>query len=159
MYAETIDTGATIAKLRAFGPPQVVHLDDFAGNASAELGADRFWTVVRAVSFHVHDANLLALRFARLTWRAAEQTPFAQVMAAQALNTGDDVQVTFGLGLQPIANLQAGVVVSPMPELVLLPGWTLTADIVAGQPGDAITGVRCYLQRYQLIDLDDLLDG
>lgn len=158
MYAETIDTGATVSVLRAFGPPDVVDLDPFAGNASAELGADGFWTVVKAVSLELVTAVAVADRLPRLTWHALEAAPFAQALAPFALQASKTGQVTFAAGVQQAGALNAATIIAPMPELVLLPGWTLTVDVVGGAAGDDVTGVRCYVQRFQLVVVDELLE-
>lgn len=157
MYAVTIDTGATVSVLRAFGPPDIVDLDDFAGNASVELGADKLWTVVRAVSLQLADDGTVVDRLPRLTWRAAELVPFAQALAPFALQAGDTGQVTFACDVQQAGATGAATIIAPMPELVLLPGWTLTVDVVGGAAADAVSGVRCYLQRYQLVEVEDRL--
>lgn len=159
MYAETIDSGATIDVLRAFGPPEVVELDDFLGNGSVELAASKFWTVVRAVCINVNAANLAVNRFPRLTWRAIDDAPFAQVISPLPVAATVVTNVSFAVGVQQFGNGQAGTLVVPIAELVLLPGWTLTVDLVGGQAGDKVTGVRAYQQRYQLIDVDSLLEG
>jgi len=158
MYAETIDTGATISVLRAFGPPDVVDLDPFAGNASVELQAEGFWTEVKAVSLELVTAVAVADRFPRLTWRALEAAPFAQALAPFALQASKTGQVTFAADVQQAGALNAATIIAPMPELTLLPGWSLTVDVVNGAAGDAISGVRCYLQRYQLIEIADRLE-
>jgi hypothetical protein len=158
MHAATIDTGATISVLRAFGPPDVVELDPFAGNASAELHAEGFWTVITAVSLKLVTAVAVADRLPRLTWRALEQVPFAQALAPFALQASKTGQVTFAVDVQQAGALNAATIIAPMPELVLLPGWSLTVDVVNGAAGDAVSGVRCYRQRYKLIVVDELIE-
>lgn len=154
MYADTIDTGATISVLRAFGPPDVVPLDDLAGNAAVELGADGFWTVVKAVSLELAAAAAVADRFCRLTWSADGESAYAQALAAYPIEANHTGQVTFAVGVQQAGALNGPTIITPMPELVLLPGWTLTLDVVAGAAADALTGVRAYLQRYELVELE-----
>jgi hypothetical protein len=153
MYAETIDTGATISVLRAFGPPDVVDLDPFAGNASVDLDAVGFWYDVRAVSLELATAAAVADRFARLTWRALEGVPFAQALAPFALQASKTGQVTFAVNVNPAGALNGPTIIAPMPELTLLPGWSLTVDVLAGAAGDEVSNVRVFLQRYQLIEL------
>lgn len=155
MYAETIDTGATISVLRAFGPPDVVDLEPFAGNASVDLDAVGFWYDVRAVSLELVTGVAVANRLARLTWRALEGAPFAQALAPfplQALHTG---QVTFAVDVNEAGALNGPTIIAPMPELTLLPGWSLTVDVVGGAAADAISNVRAYVQKYQLIELEE----
>jgi hypothetical protein len=157
MYAWTIDTGATIAELRAFGPPEVVALDDFAGDGSVELAVSKFWTVVKSVSLELVAGVGVADRLPRLTWRALEQLPFAQALAPFPLQASDTGQVTFA-DVQQAGAVGAPTIIAPMPEYVLLPGWTLTVDVVNGAAADAISGVRCYQQRYELIVVDELIE-
>jgi hypothetical protein len=148
MYAETIDTGATISVLRAFGPPDVVPLDDLAGSESTVIGADGFWTVVRAVSLELAAAAAVADRLPRLTWSADGTVPFAQALSPFPLQAAHTGRVTFAVGVQQAGAANAASIIAPMPELCLLPGWTLTLDVVSGAAADALSGVRAYLQRY-----------
>lgn len=159
MHAETIDTGATVSILRAFGPPDVVPLDDLAGNADAALGADGHWTVVKAVSLELAAAAAVADRFPRLTWSTDGVTPFAQALAPFAVQATRSSRVTFAVGAQQAGALNAASIIAPMPELWLLPGWTLTLDVVGGAAADELTGVRAYLQRFELVELADQLAG
>jgi hypothetical protein len=158
MHASTIDTGATVSVLRAFGPPDVVELDAFAGNASAEVAAEGFWTVVEAVSLKLATSATVADRFPRLTWRALEAAPFAQALAPFALQATHTGQVTFAHDVQQAGATNGATIIAPAPELVLLPGWTLTVDVVGGVAADAVSDVRCYLQRYRLIVVAELLE-
>lgn len=157
IHAGTIDTGATVSVLRAFGPPDIVDLDPFAGNASADLGADGFWTLVHAVSLKIVTAVAVADRLPRLTWKALEATPYAQALAPFAVQASKTSQVTFAVDVQQAGAVSAPTIIAPMPGLVLLPGWTLTVDVVGGAAGDAVSGVRAYVQRFQLHEVERLL--
>jgi hypothetical protein len=159
VYAETIDTGATVSFLRAFGPPDVISVPDFAGNSSTIVGADGFWTLVRSVSLHLATTAAAADRLARLSWQAEDVHPFAQVVSPFAVQASHASEISFVADAQQAGAANAAAIVVGLPELVLLPGWTLTVDVVAGVAGDAVTGVRVYLQRYQLVELVDLLPG
>lgn len=155
MYAETIDTGATISVWRAFGPPDVVELDPFAGNASATLDAVGFWYVVKAVSLELVTDVAVADRFPRLTWHALEAVPFAQALAPFALQASKTGQVTFAVDVQQAGALNAPTIIAPMPELTLLQGWSLELDVVGGAAADDVSNVRVYLQKYQLVVVED----
>lgn len=159
MHAATIDTGATVSVLRAFGPPDVVKLDPFAGDESATVDADKHWTVVKAVSLELAAAAAVADRLPRLSWLADDGAPFAQALAPFALQANDTGQVTFAVDSQQAGAIGAATIIAPMPELVILPGWTVTLDIVGGVAGDSISGGRVYLQRYKLVVVEELVDG
>lgn len=158
MHAVTIDTGATVSVLRAFGPPDVVKVDPFAGNASALIDADNKWTVVQAVSFELVCAAGGAVRTPRLSWLADEQVPFAQALAPFTIAATNTAQVTFAADVQQAGANNGPTIIAPMPELVLLPGWELKLDVVAGAAGDTVENVRAYVQRYMLVTVDELLD-
>lgn len=159
MHAETIDTGGSIAVLRAFGPPDVVKVDPFAGNAKATIGADNKWTVVKAVSLELETAIAVAARQPRLSWVADEQVPFAQALAPFAVAAAHTSQVTFAVDVNEAGAANAPTIIAPMPELVLLPGWDLELDVVAGAAGDVVKNVRVYLQRYVLVAVKHLIGG
>lgn len=155
MFADTIDYGAYVGKLRAFGPPEVVPLADFAGNVSAAEDASLFWERVEAVSFTLAAAAGGANRFPRLRWFAGETVPFAaQVAAFGTAPTVTSVH-TFAVDATVAGALSAATIVTPIPGLWLLPAWSLVLDIAAGAAGDAISDVRITRQRYQLVRLHD----
>lgn len=155
MHAETIDTGSAIAYLRAFGPPDVVPLEPIAGNASLAIGAEGFWTVVRAVSVELATAAGGAARTARLSWLADDAVPFAQALAPFTVAAAQTARVTFAVDVQQAGANNGPTILAPMPALTLLPGWTLELDVLAGAAGDTVRAGRCYLQRYRLVDLVD----
>lgn len=158
MYAATIDTGATIATLRKFGLPEVVPLDDFAGNANVELGADKFITVVQAVTVELGADGTVVDRLPLLQWFAGEAVPYAQAQAPFALQAGHTGRVTFALDVQQAGAVNAATIIAPMPELVMLPGHTLELSIAGGAAGDTAAGVRITRQRYQLVTLEELIE-
>lgn len=157
MHADTIDTGAAIAVLRAFGPPDVVKVDPFAGNASTAIGADNKWTKIKAVTFELDCAAGGAARTPRLTWLADEDVPFAQALAPFTIAATNVAQVTFAADVQQAGAANGPTIIAPMPELTLLPGWELELDVVAGAAGDTVKNVRVYLQRYVLVDVKHLI--
>lgn len=155
MLADTIDYGAYVGKLRAFGPPEVVPLADFAGNASVVEEASLFWERVEAVSFTLACAAGGAARFPRLRWFAGEAVPFATQVAAFGTAATVTSAHTFAVDATVAGALSAASIVTPIPGLILLPNYTLVVDVQAGAAGDAITGVRVTRQRYQLVRLHD----
>jgi hypothetical protein len=155
MHAATIDTGSAVAYLRAFGPPDVLPLEPIAGNGSLAIGADGFWTVVRAVSFELVAAAGGAARTPRLSWLADDVVPFAQALAPFTIAATITSRVTFAVDVQQAGANNAASIIAPMPALTLLPGWTLKLDVVNGAAGDAVKNGRVYLQRYRLVDLVD----
>ena len=159
MHAETIDTGGSIAVLRAFGPPDVVKVDPFAGDVAAAIGAEGKWTEVKAVSFELDCAAGGGVRTPRLAWFADDTAPFAQVLAPFTIAASNAAQVTFAADVQPAGQDNGPTIVAPLPELMLLPGWTLALDVVDGAAGDTVTNVRVYLQRYILVDVKHLIGG
>jgi hypothetical protein len=159
VHAETIDTGATIAVLRAFGPPDVIKVDPFAGNAAALIGADNKWTKIKAVSFELDCAAGGAARTPRLSWLADEAVPFAQALAPFTVAATIHSQITFAADVQQAGAANGPTIIAPMPELTLLPGWELKLDVVAGAAGDTVKNVRVYLQRYVLVDVKHLIGG
>lgn len=159
MHAETIDNGARIDVLRAFGPPDVVKVDPFAGDASALIGADNKWTVVKAVTLELVTSADVAARIPRLSWLADEGVPFAQALAPFSIAAAHTSQVTFAVDVHEAGAANGPTIIAPMPELVLLPGWELELDVVAGVAADAIKNVRVYLQRFVLVDVKHLIGG
>lgn len=156
MYAETIDTGAHVSVLRAFGPPDVVELEIDDTLVHAVLKAEGFWTVVRAVSVFLGTGDGVSGRFPQLTWRAHEDVPFAVVRAPFQLDADLSAQYTFAVGAQAFGQANGPLMTAAIPELVLLPGWTLALDVDEHRAGDILTAGRAYVQRYQLVDLDDV---
>jgi hypothetical protein len=157
MHAETIDTGGAIAVLRAFGPPDVVKVDPFAGNGSALIGADNKWTAIKAVTLELDTGAAVAARLPRLSWLADEGVPFAQALAPFSIAAAQTAQVTFAVDVNEAGAANGPTIIAPMPELVLLPGWELKLDVVAGAAGDAVKNVRVYLQRFVLVDVKRLI--
>jgi hypothetical protein len=155
VYAETIDYGPYVGYLRAFGPPEVAALPDFAGNVSAVEKASGFWELVQAVTFLLTNGVAVANRFPRLSFFAGESVPFAQVQAPFALVASNSSRYTFALGAQVAGAANAPTIVTTLPQLVLLPGWTLKVDVVGGAAADAVSDVRVARQRYEVIRGDE----
>lgn len=155
MIARDIDYGPYIGRLVQFGPPEVVPLADLAGNGTVAHAASGFWEEVLAVSLELAAGAAVANRQVRLSWLAGEATPFAQAAAAYAVTGSHTSQVTFAAGAQ-VAGAQDGpTIVTPIPALWLLPGWSLELDVLAGDAGDNLTGVRLYRVRYNLRELGE----
>lgn len=159
MYAETIDTGATVSVLRAFGPPEVVDLKVAAGSNSAELAASGFWTLILAVHVLAQAQAAAGDRYTRVSFKAIDPVPFAQVQSPFAIQANQASSVTFAVGVQPAGFTNAPTMCAPLPELVLLPGWSILVDDVNNAAPAVLSEATAYIQRYQLIDVDDLLEG
>lgn len=154
MYGDLIDAGPYVGYLRSFGPPEVVALDDFAGNASTVELASGFWECVEAITFTLAAAAGGGTRLPRLRWFAGEAVPFAQAQATVGTAATNTSTYTFGIDLQPSGVLNSPTIVEPIPRLLFLPGWSLELDVAAGAAGDAVSGVRVYRRRYQLVELE-----
>jgi hypothetical protein len=155
VYAPTEDFGPYIGVLQRFGPPDVVPLDPFAGNAAAIEEARGFREIVQAVSVRLAaDANP-ANRLARVRWFAGEAVPFAQAIAQAPVTTGLTVAVCFAVDGNAGGAVASGALVVPIPEILMLPGWQLAVDVVGGLAGDAVADVRVLRQRFRLLDVGE----
>lgn len=152
--AATYDLGAMVGRLRGFGPPEVVPLDDFAGNGNASEAVTGFWEEVLAVSFVLTaDANV-ATRLPRLSFLADEAVPYAQIIAPFGRAAAGASRFTFAVDVEQAGSLSAASILAPLPRLLLLPGWGVLVDVLAGVAGDAITGGRVCRQRYRVVDVE-----
>lgn len=151
--APTEDFGSYIGVLQRFGPPDVLPLDGFAGNASVTEEASSFREIVEAVSVKMVAAAGAANRLPRLRWFAGDSVPFAQAIAQAPVTAGLTVEVCFAADANQGGTIASGALVVPMPRLWLLPGWQLTLDVLGGLAGDALSDVRVYRQRFRLRDL------
>jgi hypothetical protein len=156
MHADTIDTGPYIGFLRAFGPPEVIALDPFAGNAVAVEAASGFWERIEAVSFELVTAAGGAARRARVSYFAGESVPLAIVPAPFTLAASNTQQVTFAVGVEPAGANNDAAILAPLPALWLLPGWSVELGVGAGAAGDTVSAVRVTRQRYRVIELEPL---
>lgn len=153
MHAGTIDTGPYIGFLRAFGPPEVIALDPFAGNAKAIEAASGFWEQIEAVSFAISTGVGGPARRAQVSYFAGESVPFAIVSAPFTLAALTNQHVTFAVGVDPAGANNGAAILAPLPALWLLPGWSVELAIDAGAAGDSVGLVRVTRQRYRVIEL------
>lgn len=156
MYAATIDAGPYVGFLRAFGPPEVVPLDDFAGNVSVAEVASGFWECVSAVTVKLVTDATVAGRVPRLRWFAGEPTPFAQAQPSVGLAASHTGVFTFAVDVQESGVANGATIIAPIPKLLILPAWSVVVDVPGGVAGDAVSAVRVYRQRYRLIELEEL---
>ena len=159
VHAETIDTGATIAVLRAFGGPDVIKLEPFANSGSAVIGADNKWTKVKAVSLDLIASAAVGARAPRLRWLADEQVPFAEVVPPYTIGPGIASRITFAVDVQQAGANDATALVVPIPELTLLPGWELELDLLGFDVLDQVVDIRAYVERYTLVPVHHLIGG
>jgi hypothetical protein len=155
LAVETLDYGSAIKRLRAFGPPEVVALAGGNGTATPTEVAAGYLELVAAVTLSLAAAGGGAPRSPRLRWFAGESVPFAEVVAPFTVASGSTSQVTFAAGVYPAGANNAPTIVVPIPSLLLLPGYTLELDVLAGAAGDTLAGVRVSRQRFQLVDACD----
>lgn len=155
LAVETLDYGSAIKRLRAFGPPEVVELDGGTGAATPTESANGYLELVTAVSVSLAAAGGGGVRTPRLRWFAGEAVPFAEVVAPFTVASGSTSQVTFAAGVYPAGANNAPTILVPIPALLLMPGYTLELDVLAGAAGDTLAGVRVSRQRFQLVDACD----
>ncbi len=154
MYGHTFDLGDGSYALRAFGPPEVDELAGFAGNATNVANVSSFWEEILAVSLLLTADGTVVTRTPRLSYRAGEATPFAQVIAAFGRAAAAASRFTFAVDVTATGALSAASIVTPIPRLLLLPGWSVLLDVLAGVAGDAATEIRVTRQRWQPIRLE-----
>lgn len=155
MRAATIDLGANVGYLRAFGPPEVVTLDDFAGNAAGVELVEGFWQEVLAIALLVTPDGTAVTRLPRVSFLADEATPFCQVVAPFGRPAGGASRFTFAVDVEQAGAAAAASIVAPLPRLLLLPGWSASVDVIGGVAGDAASSVRVARQRYRIVDLGE----
>lgn len=153
MHAGTIDTGPYIGFLRAFGPPEVIALDPFAGNATAIEAASGFWERIEAITCSIVTDAGVTNRRPLVSYYAGDPAPFAIVPATFTVNGSKTQQTTWAVGVDPAGQNNDAAVLSPLPALWLLPGWSAVLSLLGGGVGDAISGVRITRQRYRVIEL------
>lgn len=158
MDAQTIDTGATVSTLRAFGPPEVLALDDFLGNASATEHVSLFWERIEAVCLELACAAGGAARVARVRMFSGDAVPFVEVLAPFTVAATNTARITFARDVQPAGANNGPSIVTPLPVLTLLPGWSLTVDVLNGAAGDHVTQARLYRTRFELVELAPVLE-
>lgn len=157
MRAAIIDTGAYLAELRAVGPPDVVTKPNFAGNANTSEKADLYWEDVVAVTFTLTAAAGGGTRLPRLQWIDGDGVPFAAVQAPVGRAGGGASIFSFVRGVYPSGILSSPTIVTPIPDLTLLPNWSVLIDIAAGAAGDTVSNVRVARQLWQPIRLLETL--
>jgi hypothetical protein len=158
MHARTIDTGATIAELRAFGPPDVVKFDVFSVASEEVLGADKLWTVVRTVSLNLAGGVDSVDARPLLSWRTSDGTLIAQVIPPFGATGAHTMHMTFAINLPPGGAANGPVIAAPIPEIVLLPGWTMHVELPSTFHQEQVRDLCVLRQRYQLITLDELIE-
>lgn len=152
MLARTIDNGSSVQELRAFGVPDVVDLAAGAGNVAAVYKVGRFREVIEAVTLQLVTDGTVANRVPRIVYAQLADDPFADVPAGVVQAASLTSVYSFVLGLGAAVGAAGGVIASPLPELLLSPGNTVTLAIGAGVAGDAVSKVRLRRQRYILVD-------
>lgn len=155
MLARTIDNGAKVQELRAFGPPDVVALDPIAGNATAVHTVRRFHSVIESITFKIVTDATVANRRPIVAYAEESDQPFAEVTNNLAITATITMPVCFAVNLPTNVGTLSVLSESPLPELLLAPGNTVTLSILAGVAGDAISNIRLRRQRYILVDCDD----
>lgn len=154
MDAATIDTGAYVGYLRAKGPPNVVVLDDAAGNGIIEHAASGFWERVEAIAVRLRTDVTVADRFPTVSYFAGEPTPFAQVIAPFDIGATHTARFTWATGVFPGTSGAGSAFVAALPRLWLLPGYSLALSVIGGVAGDVIDQARLYLQQFEVVPVE-----
>lgn len=151
------DAGAYLAELRAVAQPDVVRLANFAGNANESEKADLYWEEVQAVTFTLAAGIAVATRLPRLRFLDGDGVPFAAVQAQVGVTAGNTSLFSFVRGVFPAGVANSSTIVVPLPELMLLPNWSIALDVPGGAVADTVSGVRVARQLFQPIRLVEQL--
>jgi hypothetical protein len=154
----TIDYGPYVGRLRGFGPPEVIPMPNHAGNAVTTEAASVFWERIEAVTFTLVTNGTAGNRRARVRWFAGESVPFAAVVSPATVPASTTSILSFVRDTQAAGAAADPTIVGILPELWLLPKWSVVVDLVGGLAGDAVSNVRICRVRAELVEIPAIPD-